>query len=117
MTLSDYNEVRQLIEKSIPGGASVSAQARLWRVIGEIHHHCGNNQHAIEHLERAIKLDPSIGVKKLLARLKAEKNKLNLMGTTLITLIEASAAHIRAHPLPSGLRVYDDRMWFRDPSR
>lgn len=72
VTLSDYNEVRQLIEKSITGGASVSAQARLWRVIGEIHHHCGNNQHAIEHLERAIKLDPSIGVKKLLARLKAE---------------------------------------------
>lgn len=62
----------QLIEQSIAAGASVPAQARLYRVLGEIHHSCGNNQQAIAHWERAIKLDPSIGIKKLLARLKAD---------------------------------------------
>ena len=71
-TAADYQPVMQLIEQSIAAGASVSAQARLYRVLGEIHHSCGNNQQAIEHWERAIKLDPSIGIKKLLARLKAD---------------------------------------------
>jgi tetratricopeptide (TPR) repeat protein len=70
--LADYQAVIELIEKSIAGGASVSAQARLNRVLGEIYHHCGQNGPAIEYLERAIKLDPGAGVKKLLVRLKED---------------------------------------------
>ena len=71
-TLADYQPIIQLIEQAVVAGASVSAQARLYRVLGEIHHSCGNNQQTIEHWERAIKLDPGIGIKKLLTRLKAE---------------------------------------------
>ena len=71
-SLAEYTDVLQLIERAIAGGASVSAQARLYRVLGEIHHHCGNIPQAIDYLERAVKLDPGIGIKKLLMRLKAE---------------------------------------------
>lgn len=70
--IADYQPILQLIQRAIAAGASASAQARLYRVLGEIHHSCGNNQQAIAHWERAIKLDPSIGIKKLLARLKAD---------------------------------------------
>ena len=71
-TIADYQPSMQLIERAIAAGASVSAQARLYRVLGEIHHSCRNNQQAIEHWERAIKLDPGIGIKKLLGRLKED---------------------------------------------
>lgn len=71
-SLADYQEVIRLAVASINGGASVSAQARLYRVLGEIYQHCGCTTEAIEHLERAIRLDPGRGVKKLLARLKAD---------------------------------------------
>lgn len=71
-SLADYQPVIQLMERAIAAGASVSAQARLYRVLGEIFHHCGDTLKAIQHLERAIKLDPGIGIKKLLARLKEE---------------------------------------------
>lgn len=71
-SIADYQEVIRLATASINGGASVYAQARLNRVLGEIYQHCGQTKEAIDHLERAIRLDPGIGVKKLLARLKAE---------------------------------------------
>lgn len=71
-TTADYQPVMELIEQAIAAGASVSAQARLYRVLGEIHHSCGNNQQAVAHWERAIKLDPGIGIKKLLTRLKTD---------------------------------------------
>lgn len=71
-SLADYQEVIRLANASINGGASVSAQARLYRVLGEIYHQCGQKKDAIENLERATRLDPGIGVKKLLARLKEE---------------------------------------------
>jgi hypothetical protein len=71
-SLADYDKVIRLATDSINGGASVSAQARLYRVLGEIYQHCGRTKEAVENLERAIRLDPGIGVKKLLARLKTE---------------------------------------------
>lgn len=70
--LADYQPIILLIEGAIAAGASVSSQARLYRVLGEIFHHCGDKAKAIPHFERALKLDPEIGIKKLLARLKAE---------------------------------------------
>lgn len=69
-SLADYQEVIHLAKSSINGGATPSVQAQLYRVLGEIYEHCGHTQDAIENLERAIKLNPGIGVKKLLARLK-----------------------------------------------
>lgn len=73
-SLADYDEVIRLATSAINGGASASAQARLYRVLGEIYEHCGQIKDAIENLDRAIKLDPGVGVKKLLARLKDSKD-------------------------------------------
>lgn len=73
-SLSDYQEVTGLAMSAINADASVSAQARLYRVIGEIYEHCGQTKNAIENLERAIKLAPTVGVKKLLARLKGSND-------------------------------------------
>jgi hypothetical protein len=70
-SLADYEEVIRLATSAINGGASASAQARLYRVLGE---HCGQTKDTIENFERAIKLDPGVGAKKLLARLKGSKD-------------------------------------------
>jgi tetratricopeptide (TPR) repeat protein len=70
--VADYQEVIRLATAAINGGASVYAQARLYRVLGEIYVHCGQKDDAVENLERAVRLDSHIGVKKLLARLKAQ---------------------------------------------
>ena len=54
-SLADYQEVIRLATSAINEGASASAQARLFRVLGEIYEHCGHTKDAIENLERAIK--------------------------------------------------------------
>ncbi|MGB4752013.1 MAG: tetratricopeptide repeat protein [Fervidobacterium sp.] len=53
-------------------GLSENTQARIHRNIGEIYYKRGQNSKAIEHFEIAVSLNPKVGVKRLLDKLKME---------------------------------------------
>ena len=70
--LSSYDEVIDLLKKALDRGVSENTQARVHRSIGEIYLKRGEKNKAIEHFEKALSLNPKVGVKKLLGKLKKE---------------------------------------------
>ncbi len=67
--LQCYDEVIVLLKRALEKGVSENTQARIYRTIGDIHYMRGEIAEAIEDFEVAIKLNPAIGVKKLLKKL------------------------------------------------
>lgn len=65
-----YDEVLSIFEAALTMGISPFKQAIVHRRIGEIHHKCGRDADAIQHLEIAIRLNPKVGVKRLLDSLR-----------------------------------------------
>ena len=70
--LSLYDEVIDLLKRALDKGVSENTQARIHRNIGEIYYKRGQNSKAIEHFEIAVSLNPKVGVKRLLDKLKME---------------------------------------------
>jgi tetratricopeptide (TPR) repeat protein len=70
--LQGYDEVIKLLKRALEKGVSENTQARIYRIIGDIHYMRGENVKAIEDFEAAIKLNPDIGVKKLLKKLRCD---------------------------------------------
>lgn len=70
--LSLYDEVIGLLKRALDKGVSENTQARIHRNIGEIYYKRGENSEAVKHFETAMSLNPKVGVKKLLEKLKTE---------------------------------------------
>lgn len=68
-----YDEVMGLLKRALEKGVSENTQARIYRTIGEINYMHGEIAEAIKNFEMAIKLNPAIGVKKLIKQLKSDK--------------------------------------------
>ena len=73
--LGTYAESIALIKCALERGVSDNYQARIHRALGEIYHKCGKATKATEHLETALRLNPKVGVQKMLNKLKSEKQK------------------------------------------
>jgi hypothetical protein len=58
------------ITEKYDAGSSVAARAE--RLLGEIALNCGEKQNAVAHFQNALKLDPRVGVKRLLGALERE---------------------------------------------
>jgi tetratricopeptide (TPR) repeat protein len=58
--------------RSFDGRGSDRAWAKLWRRKGELHHHLGQKETALEHYEKALSLDKKVGVKRKSRRLREE---------------------------------------------
>jgi tetratricopeptide (TPR) repeat protein len=71
--IATYTEAIAFMERALERGDTESYRPKIHRTLGEIYLRCGDKTKAIEHLETALQLDPSIGVKKLLKPLKTEK--------------------------------------------
>lgn len=69
--LDDYKDIFALVEKAKIGGISAHTEAKIKRTLGEICLMCGDNNKAIILFEEALALNEKVGVKKLLAKLKA----------------------------------------------
>lgn len=65
-----YDEVIGLLKQALGKGVSENTQAHIHRNIGKIYHKRGANSEAIKHFETAMSLNPKVGVKKLLEKLK-----------------------------------------------
>lgn len=70
--ISHYDEVIDLLKRGIEKDVPGDWKALIHRKIGEIYCKCGENSKAIEHFEIAVKLNPGVGVKKLLKRMKTK---------------------------------------------
>ena len=68
--LSQYDEIINLLNMALARGVSRNTQARIHKIIGEIYYKCGHKSEAIKHFEMAMSLNPKVGVKKLLKKLK-----------------------------------------------
>jgi len=68
--LSLYDDVIGLLKQALDKGVSENTQAHIHRNIGGIYHKRGANSEAINHFETAMRLNPKVGVKKLLEKLK-----------------------------------------------
>jgi tetratricopeptide (TPR) repeat protein len=69
---SAYDEPMLLLNKALERGVSEYNQALVNRQLGELHLKRGERDKAISHFERALVLNPKIGLKKQLAKLKTE---------------------------------------------
>jgi len=70
---SDPKEYEALIlplEKRLKRFSDKDTKSKIHRVLGEIFHLQGNNAEAIKHFETALKLNPRVGVKRTLEKLK-----------------------------------------------
>lgn len=67
-----YSGAIELLQSALAKGVSEFTQAKIHRHLGEIHDLLGEKQKALGHLETALRLNPKIGVKKKVARLKAD---------------------------------------------
>ena len=68
--LSTYGEFISLMEKALEKGVSEHSQSTIHRELGEAYQKIGTPAEAIHHFEKAISLNPKIGVKKILKTLK-----------------------------------------------
>ena len=67
MTTASRTWLESLLKKiteKYDAGSSVAARAE--RLLGEIALNCGEKQNAVAHFQNALKLDPRVGVKRLL---------------------------------------------------
>ena len=70
--LMEYGDIIQDLQRAIEMGASEWGKAQMYRALGEIYHRCGCPPMAIKYFELALNFNPKIGVKKILASLKAD---------------------------------------------
>lgn len=68
--LEQYDEALSMLEAALASPTSPYYQAMVHRRIGEIQHKFGRDEDAIQHLEAAMRLNPKVGVKRLLDRLR-----------------------------------------------
>lgn len=66
----EYLHIDQLLTKALAGELSDSYRARAYRYQGEIQHALGNDAKAIEYLKQALALNPKVGAKRLLTKLR-----------------------------------------------
>lgn len=71
--LEQYREILSMLEAALTGGISPNTKAIVHKRIGEIQHKFGRDADAIQHFETAIKLNPKVGVKKLLDSLQKQR--------------------------------------------
>jgi len=71
--LEQYREILSMLEAALIGGISPNTKAIVHKRIGEIQHKFGRDADAIQHFETAIKLNPKVGVKKLLDSLQKQR--------------------------------------------
>lgn len=65
-----YNEVLASLKNGLQRFSDTDTKSKIHRFLGEIYTLQGNNSKAVEHLEIALELNPKVGVKKQLAKLK-----------------------------------------------
>jgi tetratricopeptide (TPR) repeat protein len=70
--MPSYNEFISLMKKALDKGVSEYYQAMIHRELGEAYHKLGMLAETIHHFEKAISINPKIGVKKVLKSLKEE---------------------------------------------
>jgi tetratricopeptide (TPR) repeat protein len=66
----EYDELITPLKKGLKRFSDKDTRSKIHRVLGEIFHLQGNNAEAIKHLETALKLNPRVGVKRTLEKLK-----------------------------------------------
>jgi len=68
------DQLRSTIEaaRDFDGKGSDRMWAKLWRWKGELHHHLGETERALEDYENALSLDEGVGVKQKADRLRRE---------------------------------------------
>lgn len=59
-----------MFEDALGKGVSENTQARIRRRLGEIHHRCGDSRKALEHFDKALELNPKVGVKRIADKLR-----------------------------------------------
>jgi len=64
-----YSEIVSILDASLQKSLSANTQSRVHRTLGEIYYRCGDNTKALRHLQMALDLNPSVGVKRLMGRL------------------------------------------------
>jgi hypothetical protein len=69
--LAVYSEVLEWLKRALEADVSQNTEARIHRRIGEIYHQCNDTDRALEHLETALRLNPKVGVKRLMKRLRS----------------------------------------------
>jgi tetratricopeptide (TPR) repeat protein len=70
---SQYNEIISILEKALDKGVSESWESKIHRNLGEIYLKQNSINNAIQQFEIAISINPKIGVRKTLEKLKSEK--------------------------------------------
>ena len=68
--LSTYSEFISMMKKALEKGVSEYYQSLIHRELGEVYQKIDAQSEAIHHFEKAISLNPKIGVKKMLKSLK-----------------------------------------------
>lgn len=68
--IDQFNEAFSIIKKALEKGVSEYTQSTVYRQLGEIYMKFNKNSEAIKHFEKALSLNPKIGLKKILAKLK-----------------------------------------------
>lgn len=66
----EYDALIAPLEKGLKRFSDKDTKSKIHRVLGEIFHLQGNNAEAIKHFETALKLNPRVGVKRTLEKLK-----------------------------------------------
>ncbi len=66
----EYDALITPLEKGLKRFSDKDTISKIHRVLGEIFHLQGNNAEAIKHFETALKLNPRVGVKRTLEKLK-----------------------------------------------
>lgn len=68
--LREYDALITPLEKGLKRFSDKDSKSKIHRVLGEILHLQGNDAEAIKHFETALKLNPKVGVKRTLEKLK-----------------------------------------------
>lgn len=70
----EYDSLIASLKNGLQRFSDPNTESKIHRFLGEILLLQGNNSEAIEHFEIALELNPKVGVKKLLEKLKKDKN-------------------------------------------
>ncbi|MCF8011244.1 MAG: tetratricopeptide repeat protein [Clostridiales bacterium] len=73
-TSKDYDEILDIFNQSLTYQITKNTEALAYRRIGEIYNLNNDIENAINNLEKAIELNPKVGAKRLLQKLKQDKN-------------------------------------------
>jgi tetratricopeptide (TPR) repeat protein len=73
----EYDSLMVPLQKGLKRFSDKDTKSKIHRVLGEIFHLQGNDAEAIKHFETALKLNPRVGVKRTLEKLKKTAQKMN----------------------------------------